>query len=171
MQTTIRKSLIEPPTGDIKHMPHRLIPIIDWLMFGLATFISAVSSLVVIAEEKITGDISELRLLMIPMAGAAVMTALLVMFKIRKETINVIMARGGFALFFGSVTNIVISIFIPVGAKILLHPVILLVGGAVSAIFFYIVSLAFVKKVYQKSDYYADALVEKIEEKAKLPKE
>lgn len=171
MQTAIRKALIEPPTGDIKHMPHRLIPFIDWLMFGLATFISAVSSLVVIAEEKRTGDISELRLLMIPMAGAAVMTALLVMFKIRKETINVIMARGGFALFFGSVTNIVISIFIPVGAKILLHPVILLVGGAVSAIFFYIVSLAFVKKVYQKSDYYADALVEKIEEKAKLPKE
>lgn len=171
MQTTIRKALIEPPTGEIKHMPHRIFPLIDWLMFGLATIVSSIASFVIIAEERITGDISELRLLMIPMAGAAVMTALLVMFKIRKEPVNVIMARGGFALFFGGVTNIVISIFIPVGAKILLHPVILLVGGAVSAIFFYIVSLAFVKKVYQKSDYYADALVEKIEEKAKLPKE
>lgn len=163
----LKKSLIDKNHGglDTTNMPHRVIPIIEWIAWGFAGMFTSIVGFAIWAEEKLTNDISELRGLFIPFLGGVLMVLFLILFRIRKEPYNVVCGRAGFSLMFGSVANIILSLVIPIGKDLLLNPIVMLAGGALVSGFFFIVSLSLIKKVYRKSDSYAESIITEAEKR------
>ncbi len=171
----LKKSLIDKDHGglDTTNMPHRVIPIIELITWGFAGMFTSIIGFVIWAEERLTNDISELRGLLVPLLGGALMVVCLILFRIRKEPPNVTCGRAGFSLMLGSAANIILSLILPVGKELILHPIMMLIGGAIVTGFFFIVSLSLIKKVYKKSDSYAESILTEAEKRItdKLNKE
>lgn len=160
----VRPSLpCETHTFNRSHpMPHRLIAVLDSLFILLGLGIVAPPGLV-LAEEAASGEISQLRVLALPFMGAACTMIPMIIFRLRREPINILVGRGMMALFFGAVLNVAASVFIPSWSASLTHPIILFFGGGLSSIFSFAVIHGVVKLLEIKENRYAEKILDAVE--------
>jgi hypothetical protein len=143
-------------------MPHRFIAVIDSLMIFLGLSIIAPGGMV-LAEEAASGEITELRVLALPLMGAACTMIPMIIFRLRREPMNILVGRGMMALFFGAVLNVAASLLLPQTAAVLTHPIMLFFGGGVASIVSFAVIHGVVRLLEIREHRYAQKILDAAE--------
>lgn len=143
-------------------MPHRLFEHIDSVVIGLLTLVATISAQTVTSVEH-TEELTELRILMVPLVSSLIATGGLYLFNIGREPRNVIMGRAVFALLFGSSFIPMLAIVFPAWEPILRRAIILLPGGATMSMVFFFLSYPFSRALNNRSRGLADNLLDEAE--------
>lgn len=122
-----------------------------------------------LALEATNNEVSELRLLVLPLIGSVILSFAMILLNPKTEVRRIVVGRSMFALFFGASLPSVIGLFHPSLRDVLVHPTLLLLsGGSISGLV-YVLSWPVVKKFYARSDTMADTVLLRIESKLKGP--
>lgn len=148
-------------------MSHRLLEFYDTFVIGIVTICASIAAKV-LAVESATGQVDELRILMVPLVSSLISTGGLYLFNLGKEPRNIVMGRAVFALMFGASTLPVLSIFFPSWSPILERPVILLIGGGMASVLFYLLSYPITRALFNRSDGIAENLLDQAERRSHL---
>ena len=140
---------------------HLHIPV-DCIVIGATTLATAVST-IILADGA--NEVQELRLLLLPLLGAVIISGGMVMLNPTPETRRITIGRSIFALFFGALSPSMIAAIHPALADIGLRPVaLLIVGGVISALVF-VLSKPFTRQMYERAESVAKREVERLEAK------
>ena len=147
---------------------------LDSAVVGVVTSCTMLISWI-LAVSSPTGMQDELKQLLVPLIGAMITSGAMIMFNPKAEHRKIVIGRSMFALLFGCATPQISALVLDAMGllakfegfdKMLAHPVMLLIGGAIAAIGFYAVSYPFCRGLYKRSDdiadYANDELVERI---------
>lgn len=149
-------------------MPHRFLEVCDSIIIGVITTCAAIATRI-LAVESATGQVDELRILMVPMIGSLIATGGMMIFQLGKETRNVVIGRAMLALFFGTAFIPVMAVIFPSMAELLNRPLILLVGGALMSMVFYALAYPFSRGLFNRSDNIADKILDEAEHRSGVP--
>lgn len=148
-------------------MPTRILGFIDTLIISVVTLAVATST-ELLATESATGEVAELRQLLIPLIGALITSGGMIMFQIEKEPRNIVLGRAIFGLFFGSGSMQLIAVFFPSLASYINKPIFLLLSGGAVCMVVYAIAYAFAKGLSSRSNKFANSLLDKAERQAGL---
>lgn len=145
-------------------MPHKTLMYFDTIGAAVATLVTTMSSWLLILTAQ-PGDVEELKQLLLPLIGAMIVSIGMVMLNPVPEVRRIVVGRAVFALFLGTLTPQLISLWFTGLTPILSHAVPLLGAGGIAGAFFYVLSLPFCARLYSRSEAIAAAAVQKAEEK------
>ncbi len=131
----------------------------------VAVITSAITVISTAALALIPDPTDELKLLLVPMIGALLVSGGTIMLYPEKETRPIVIGRASIAFVFASLTPQILAIVFTSLATYFEHPVILIAAGAALFIPFYILIRPLFEGMYRRRREFADALIEKGEEK------
>lgn len=136
--------------------------VLDTAVVAVTTIISAsVPLLLADASSPATG---ELQLLLLPLIGALIVSGGMIMLNPQPETRRIVMGRGIFALFIGTLAPQLMGMVHPSLASLSLKPAVLLMAGGVVSGMAYVLSRPFVSRLYERAAAVAQREVERIEQ-------
>ena len=143
----------------------RLFHTMDAIIATVTTVTAAVTAHLVSAEAA-TGEVSELRGLLIPLIGALIMSGGAIMLNPSNETRRIVIGRAILGLLFGAAGPSAVCAFLPSASMLVNFPAVLLLSGAIISGVFYVMSKPFFSRFYERADFLAKREVSRIE---KLP--
>lgn len=143
-------------------MPHRLYHVLESVL-GLVTLLATTASSELMISEAASGDVDELRLLLLPLIGSLIMSGGMIMLNPSPETRQVTIGRAIIALFLGASMPQVLALVHPRLAGMVDHPVLLLVSGGMISSLIFILSRPFVQGFYRRSKRIAEQRLDQLE--------
>lgn len=150
-------------------MPHRLYHVLESVL-GLVALLATTASSELMISEASSGDVDELRLLLLPLIGSLIMSGGMIMLNPSPETRQVTIGRAIIALFLGASMPQVLALVHPRLAGMVDHPVLLLVSGGMISSLIFILSRPFVQGFYRRSQRIAEQRLDELERRY-LPRE
>jgi hypothetical protein len=148
---------------DSLDMPHRIPHVLDSVMLAITTIVTAAGSQLLIADASTVAAGNELKLLLLPLIGALIMSGGCIMLNPSPEDRRKTIGRGIIALFFGAAGPQVIALTHPAFAVLTSHPVVLLVAGAVVSFICYVLSRPFVEGAFKRSNIISSAALDELQ--------
>lgn len=154
-------------TGTIQQpMPDRLFPLIDMLAVACLTLITGVSGTILAVDAEAPGAGSdELRLLLVPSVGAAIVSFVMFMWYLEWSSRRVMIGRFVISLMFGSGIPVAAGALSERAAAMAHHPVLLGLAGGITAALVFLLAKAVTDAIQNRSQRIGRQAVEQFEKR------
>ncbi|MDB6118399.1 MAG: hypothetical protein JWO08_2180 [Verrucomicrobiaceae bacterium] len=145
-------------------MPHRLFHVTETCLALITSLCATAGGHLMLAEAALN-EPDELRLLLLPLIGALIISGGLIMLNPAPETRRIVIGRAMIALFCGAIGPQVIALVHPSLGGIIHHPALLLAAGAIIGGVVIVLSKPFAEAFYQRSQRLAEQELDRLEQK------
>lgn len=152
----------EPPFSLERTQKERQYHVMDTIILAATSLILASSNLL-LATEAASSDVSELRVLLIPLMGAIIVSCAAILLNPEVETRNIVIGRAAIAWFLGTATPSAIGVFFDSTREMLHSPAVLLIAGGAICGISYVLSRPFFARLYERADHIAKREVRRLE--------
>ena len=132
-------------------------------VIGTITAATTAITAQIVSVEATTQEVSDLRVLLIPLVGSMIMSGGAIMLNPQPETRQIIIGRAIIGLLFGAAGPSVITILCPSLEHLSRFPALMLMSGGLISAFFYVLSKPFFSHLYSRADSIAQREVERLE--------
>lgn len=145
---------------------HRLPTVLDTVIVLISTASTGAANLMLAnAPVNEINYYNELRLLLIPLIGAMLVSGGMIMLNPQPETRKIVIGRSIFSLFIASIAPQLLGYLHPAIQAVALRPVMLLAIGGATAGFVYAISRPFCAKLYENAARNAKFINDQLEKK------
>lgn len=136
--------------------------LLDCLVIAVTTICGLATNAILSDAAVTTTDLSELRLLLLPLMGALIVSGGMIMLNPEPETRRIVIGRAIFALFLGACAPSMAGMIHPVLEQ--LKPVMMLATGGAVAGLVYVISRPFTRKLYERAERMAERQIDALED-------